>query len=147
MKKKKTNEYKWNFAPVGGTVRVKISCGEDIVRLGELDRKLWTVLSCPVDGLEFDKKTLQLIDGNGDGKIRVDEVVATAKWLTGIVKHPDLLLNRQSFLPFAEFNTENPDGAALLASAKQILSNLGLEKDSIDLEDTAPRRTAAASRA
>lgn len=137
MKKKKTNEYKWNFAPVGGTVRVKISCGEDIVRLGELDRKLWTVLSCPVDGLEFDRKTLQLIDGNGDGKIRVDEVVATAKWLTGIVKHPDLLLNRQSSLPFAEFNTENPDGAALLASAKQILSNLGLEKDSIDLEDTA----------
>ena len=137
MKKKKNNEYKWNFAPVGGTVRVKITSGEDIVHLGELDRKLWTVLSCPVDGLEFDKKTLQLIDGNGDGKIRVDEVVATAQWLTGIVKHPDLLLNRQSFLPFEEFNAENEAGAALLASAKQILKNLEIEKDSIDLADTA----------
>ena len=137
MKKKKNNDYKWTFAPVGGTVRVKISSGEDIVRLGELDRKLWTVLSCPVDGLEFDRKTLELIDGNGDGKIRVDEVIATAKWLTGIVRNPDILLNRQGFLPLSEFNTENPDGAALLASAKQILANLGLEKDSIDLEDTA----------
>jgi len=135
--KKKKNAYNWTFASVGGTVRVKIASGEDIVRLGELDRKLWTVLSCPVSGLEFDAKTLQVIDGNGDGKIRVDEVIATAKWLTGIVKNPDLLLKRQSFLPFAEFNTENPDGAALLASAKQILANLGLEKDSIDLEDTA----------
>ena len=135
--KKKKNAYNWNFASVGGTVRIKISSGEDIVRLGELDRKLWTVLSCPVEGLEFDAKTLQVIDNNGDGKIRVDEVIAAAKWLTGIVKNPDLLLKRQDFLPFSEFNTENPDGAALLASAKQILSNLGVEKDSIALEDTA----------
>ena len=45
-KNKKNNGYKWNFASVGGTVRVRISSGEDIVHLGELDPKLWTVLSC-----------------------------------------------------------------------------------------------------
>ena len=136
-KNKKNNGYKWNFASVGGTVRVRISSGEDIVHLGELDPKLWTVLSCPAHGLEFDRKTLDIIDRSGDGQIRLDEVAKTASWVTGIVRHPDILLKRQSFLPLEEFNAENEEGAALLASAKEILANLGLEKDSIDLEDTA----------
>ena len=135
--KKDKDAYKWNFASVGGSVRVKISSGQDIVNLGKLDRKLWTVLSCPVTGLEFDEKTLRLIDGNGDGKIRVDEVIATAAWLTSIINDPDLLLKGDSTLPFSAFNTENEAGAKLLASAKQILKNLGLEKEEISIEDTA----------
>jgi len=135
--KKTTNDYPWKFTSVGGTVRVKIESGEDIRHLGELDRKLWTVLSCPVTGLEFDGKTLQLLDADGDGKIRVDEVIAAAQWLTGIVKDADLILKGEDELPFSAFNEENPDGARLLASARQILANLGIEKESIALEDTA----------
>ena len=95
----KKNGYNWNFSSVGGTVRVKISSGEDIAHLGELDRKLWTVLSCPVTGLEFDPKTLAVIDANGDGKIRVDEVISTAKWITEAISDPDLLLKGESSLP------------------------------------------------
>ena len=135
--KKKNNSYPWQFASVGGSVRVKISSGEDIAHLGELDRKMWTVLSCPVKNLEFDEKTLKHIDGDGDGKIRVDEVIKTAQWLTRVEKNPDLLLKEQDSLSLADFNTEDPDGARLQASARQILGNLGLEKDSIALEDTA----------
>ena len=127
----------WNFASVGGTVRVKIDSGADIARLGELDRKMWTVLSCPAKNLEFDQKTLEILDADHDGNIRVDEVIAAAQWVTGALKNPDLLLTRGTEIPFSEFNEENPEGARLLASAKQILSNLKLEKESISLEDTA----------
>lgn len=132
-----TKPYTWTFTPVGGTVRVKITSGADIARLGELDRKMWTVLSCPTRNLEFDQKTLDLLDADHDGNIRVDEVIAAARWLTGILKDPDMLLTRGTEIPFSAFNQENPDGAKLLASARQILSNLKLEKDSIALEDTA----------
>ena len=131
------NNYNWRFRSVGGAVRVDIRSGEDIARLGELDRKMWTVLSCPVNGLEFDQKTLNLLDTDSDGKIRVDEVIAAAQWLTSIVKDRDLILEGNDFLPLAAFNQDNPDGARLYGSAKQILSNLGLEKDQISLEDTA----------
>ncbi len=127
----------WNFASVGGTVRVKIDSGADIARLGELDRKMWTVLSCPAKNLEFDQKTLEILDADHDGNIRVDEVIAAAQWVTGALKNPDLLLTRGTEIPFSEFNEENPEGARLLASTKQILSNLKLEKESISLEDTA----------
>ena len=135
--KKNAETYPWKFASVGGTVRVKIQSGEDIRHLGELDRKLWTVLSCPTQGLEFDPKTLQMIDVDADGRIRMDEVVKTAQWLTRIVKDAELLLKDSDTLPLDAINTEDPDGARLQASAKQILANLGLEKDSISLEDTA----------
>ena len=130
-------KYNWTFSSVGGAARVKINSGADIAHLGELDRKLWTVLSSPVTGLEFDEKTLALLDTDGDGKIRVDEVIAASQWLTGILKDPDMILKGDSELPFSAFNTENENGARLLASAKQILSNLKLEKDSICLDDTA----------
>ena len=46
--------YDWRFAQVGGVTRVKIETGDDIAHLPELDQKLWTVLSCPVKGLEID---------------------------------------------------------------------------------------------
>ena len=132
-----TPKYNWTFASVGGAVRVKISSGEDIAHLGELDRKMWTVLSCPVTGLEFDEKTLKIIDRDADGKIRVDEVIATAQWITRILKNPDDLLKGASELPLDGFNAEDAEGATLQKSAKQILKNLGLKKDAISLEDTA----------
>ena len=129
------SNYEWSFSTIGGKNRVNIKSGEDIRHLGELDQKLWTVLSSPVVGLEFDAKTLKMLDCDNDGRIHVNEVVKAAEWLTSILKDPDMLLKKEDTLPFSAFNTDNPDGARLLASAKQILKNLGLEKDSISVAD------------
>lgn len=130
-------QYPWSFCSLGGVTRVKISSGEDIAHLRELDRKLWTVLSCPVDGLIFDRKTLDILDSDKDGKIRVDEVVAAAEWLTSVIKDKDLILEGRDSLPIASIDTGNPTGERLARSAKQILVNLGLEKNEISLSDTA----------
>ncbi len=135
-KKKNPDAYSWQFASVGGAVRIQIRNGEDIRHLGELDRKLWTVLSCPAGGLEFDPATLRYIDADGDGNIRVDEVIATAQWLTRIIKDADSLLQGTDTIDFSHFNTEDPDGARLLSSARQILANLKVERDSISLAET-----------
>ena len=127
--------YDWQFSTIGGKNRVNIKSGEDIKHLGELDQKLWTVLSSPVTGLEFDAKTLKMLDYNNDGRIHVHEVVQAAEWITSILKDPDMLLKKEDTLPLSAINTDNPDGARLLASAQQILKNLGLEKDSISVAD------------
>lgn len=135
--KNNSSSYDWKFCTIGGVTRVMIKSGQDIAHLGELDKKLWTVLSCPVDGLEIDPVSLAAIDSDADGKIRVDEVVATAKWLTTVLKDPELLVKRNDVLPLSAINDADEQGAAILASAKQILSNLGLEKDEISVADTA----------
>lgn len=129
-------QHKWEYCSVGGVVRVKIENGDDIAHLEELDQKLWTVLSCPVDGLEFDKTTLSLLDADNDGKIRVNEVIAASKWLTSVLKNNDILLEGKCELALDQINTDSEAGKALYDSAKQILANLGLEKDSISVEDT-----------
>lgn len=129
------NGYQWKFCSLGGVTRVNIASGEDIAHLGELDQKLWTVLSCPVKGLEFDRKTLELLDTDGDGKIRVAEIVAAAEWLTSVLKDKDSILKGEDELPLSQINTDCEAGKKLYDSARQILSNLGLEKDSITLEE------------
>lgn len=132
-----TEKYAWKYCSIGGMTRVSIKSGEDIRHLGELDQKLWTVLSCPVAGLEFPEKTLKFIDSDNDGRIRVKEIVDTANWLCSVLKDPDLLLQGSDSLAISAFNQEDPQGKILHDSAKHILTNLGLEKDSISIADTA----------
>ncbi|MCQ2110617.1 MAG: hypothetical protein MJY79_03865 [Bacteroidaceae bacterium] len=129
-------KYDWKFSTIGGVTRVNIESGADIAHLDELDQKLWTVLSCPVKGLEFDEKTLQMIDTNSDGKIHVNEVVAAAKWLTSVLKDADLLVKEGDSIPLSAFNTECADGKKLKVSAQQILKNLGKDKQEISVADT-----------
>lgn len=127
--------YDWQYCSLGGAIRVKIASGEDIAHLGELDQKLWTVLSCPVDGLEFDRQTLDLIDTEHDGKIMVNEVVQASQWLTSVIKDKDLILKGDSALSLDQINTDNETGKKLYDSARQILRNLGLDKQEISVED------------
>ena len=134
---KKDQKYKWNFENIGGCSRVKISSGQDIAHLDELDVKMWTVLSCPVKGLEIEEKSLKYMDRDSDGKIRVNDVISVAKWMTGALKNPDLLLEGKDSVLLSEINEENEVGLKLAKAAKQILANLAKESDSISLADTA----------
>ena len=119
-------KYKWTFATVGNVTRVRISSGEDIRHLGELDKKMWTVLSCPVNGLEISVDSLSLMDTDGDGKLRLKEVVATADYLCAALKDPESL-----FAQSDEIALENIADEALLDEAKKLAG----DKQAIALAD------------
>ena len=133
----KDRKYKWEFESIGGSTRVRITSGEDIAHLHELDPKMWTVLSCPVKGLEISEKSLSYMDTDSDGKIRVNDVVATSQWMTGALKNADLLLAGKDSLDINDLNLDNEAGRKLYNSAKQILTNLGKEGTVISLAETA----------
>ena len=130
------NAYNWKYVSLGGVARVQIASGEDIAHLGELDQKKWAVLSCPVKDLQLDETSLSMIDLDGDNTIRVGEVVAAAEWLTSVLKDKDAILKGEDSIPLSQINTECEAGKKLYDSARQILANLGLEKDSISVADT-----------
>lgn len=130
-------KYKWEFVNIGGSFRVEISSGEDLAHLEDLDPKMWTVLSCPTTGLEISDKSLKYMDCDGDGKIRVNDVVAVSKWITSLLKDNDLLLNNSDHIDIRNINTTGEEGKKLYNSAKQILQNLGKEGTVISLADTA----------
>ena len=99
-------KYNWNFANVGGVTRVRIQSAEDIRHLGELDKKMWTVLSCPTTGLEISSDSLSLMDLDGDGKLRVKEVIATAEYLCGALKDPETLFEQKDELEVGNITEE-----------------------------------------
>lgn len=130
------NKHIWQFARVGGMNRVCLERGEDLLYLDTLDQKLWTALSCPVNGLEIDSKTLEMIDTDNDGKIRVPEVLAAVKWITSVVKDANTLIGSSTTMPLSEINTDTPLGKVLYASARQLLVNIGKpDADVINVED------------
>ena len=128
----------WRFFRAGGFDQVRLDTGADLMALDELDQKLWVALACPTTGLEFDSKTLALIDTDKDGRIRAPELIAAVKWAGRCLKNPDDLLKSSPELPLSAINDQTPEGKQLLSSARQILTNLG-KKDAavITLEDTA----------
>ncbi len=129
------NTYDWKFNLIGGITRVSIETGDDIAHLDELDQKLWTVLSCPVKGLEFDEKTLALMDSDKDGKIRVNEVIAAAQWLRNVLTDMDYLTEGKDSIKFSQIKSDTEEGKQVIESARLILSRLGYEKEGISLAD------------
>lgn len=134
-------KYNWNFDTVGGNTRVRIASGEDIRHLGELDQKMWTVLSCPTTGMEIPAETLALMDFDGDGKIRVHEMVATSQWLCAVLKDAESLIAESDVLNLANLNTENAEAAQMAEVAKSIAG----DKAEICLADVLAAKDAAAA--
>jgi hypothetical protein len=130
--------HRWNFFRAGGFDQVRLDTGADIANLDHLDRKLWVALACPTRGLEFDHKTLDLIDTDTDGRIRAPEILAAARFACTMLKNPDDLLKGNPVLPLAAISDTTPEGKTLHSSARQILINLGKpDAIAITTEDTA----------
>ena len=105
---------------------MRIDSAADLEHLHELDQKLWSVLGCPTSGLEFDTRTLQMLDSDGDGQIRSPEIIAATRWITTVLKDASLLFTPGDSVPLDAIDTSNPEGAKLASSARQIITYLGL---------------------
>ena len=128
----------WKFFRAGGFDQVKLESGADLANLDQLDQKLWVALACPTRGLEFDSCTLDLVDTDKDGRIRAPEIIAAAKWATSLLKNPNDITKCSVTLPLAAINDATPDGKQILASARQILVNLGkADATDIGIDDVA----------
>ncbi len=67
--------------------------GADIANLSQIDRKCWYVISMPTTGVRFDKRTLELMDTDGDGRIRSPEILAAIDFLKARQVNLDELFN------------------------------------------------------
>ena len=130
-------QHTWTYANIGGNTRVIIKNGKDIQHLAELDEKLWTVLACPVSGLEIPDESLALIDHDHDAKIHIQDVVATAQWLCDTLQNPDMLLQGNDTLPLDAIKDEAilavatplaEGGMVSLAAVKAAIANVSVEQ-------------------
>ena len=129
-------KHTWTYANIGGSTRAVIKSGKDIQHLAELDEKLWTVLACPVSGLEIPDESLALIDNNHDAKIHIADVIATAQWLCNTLQNPDVLLKGKDSLPLDAIKDEAilavatplaEGGVVSLAAVKAAIAGVSIE--------------------
>ena len=118
------SNYPWKFFRAGGVDQVTLRHGADITNLERLNQKLWVALACPTRGIEFDTRTLDLIDTDKDGRVRAPEILAAIRWVKDVLRNTDELLKGGDSVPLSSINDQTPTGAALLAGAKRILQNL-----------------------
>jgi hypothetical protein len=98
---------------------------------------LWVALACPTQGLVFDARTLQLIDSDGDGRIRANELIAACKWAGSLLKNADLLVQAPGELALDAINGDSDEGRLILQAARTVLQGLGKgEAGSISVADS-----------
>jgi hypothetical protein len=134
-----TPAHTWKFFRSGGLDQALLESDADLRHLHELDPKLWVALSCPVKGLELSEKTLALVDQDGDGRIRVPEILEAVRWTGERLRDLSVLLSREPGVPLTALRGDTDAGKTALASARQILANLGRDAGGdarIQIEDT-----------
>ncbi len=130
--------HEWRFFRTGGFDQVRIDRAEDLRHLDSLDQKLWAVLACPSSGLEFDARTLELLDANREGHVGATEIQEAARYVCAALREPGLIFQPGETVALADFDTSQPTGAQLLATARQALAYLGrAEAESIGVADLA----------
>jgi hypothetical protein len=117
--------HKWKFFRAGGVDQVVLAEAADLENLHTLDLKLWVALACPVQGIEFDARTLALVDTDGDGRIRPPEILGAVAWTRDVLRDLDDLFDPTDAVPLASIDTRTGTGKDVLAGAKLILKNLG----------------------
>lgn len=115
----------WRFFRSGGFDQVRIDRADDLRHLDELDQKLWAVLACPSSGLEFDARTLELLDANREGHVGASEIREAARFVCAALRDPGLIFEPGDNVPLDAFDPGTPTGAQLAATARQALAYLG----------------------
>lgn len=129
------SHHRWSFYRSGGVDQVIFKNGEDLARLSQLDQRLWMALSVPIDNIEFDRKTAELIDLDGDRHIRPPELIAAVDWLKERIQSLDIIMEEGDSLSLEEIADEE-----LLRSAKLLLNAEGDNTSSISVADLRTRK-------
>lgn len=132
--------YPWRFFRAGGFDQPRIDTPADLLAISSLDQKLWVALSCPVEGIEFDRRTLALIDSDGDGHIRAPELIAAAQWAGArLADHQALAHGR---LTLAAIRTDDEEGELIAAAAREVLTETGVDAVAVEAASAAQARFA-----
>lgn len=117
--------HSWRFFRSGGMDQVQLTTGADLMALDQLDQKLWLALACPVKGIEFDQRTLELIDEDKDGRVRARELIQAIHWAGAMFNDVEQLAVGEDHLPLTAIGEDKEENSLLLKTARAMLAALG----------------------
>jgi hypothetical protein len=123
--------HRFHFFRAGGVDQVSLRGRDDLRSLRELDQKLWVALAMPTKGVDIDPETLELLDHDHDGRIRVQDILEAITWAEGAFADIDKLLTSATHVELTAFKD-----AKILAAARRMLADLGKpDRKEIDVAD------------
>lgn len=136
----------WRFFRAGGFDQVRLDRGDDLAELGSLDRKLWVALACPVDHINFDRKTLEYMDSDKNRRIRAEELIAAINWTLSLLNDRESIVKATGAITPADINETNDDGRKIATACRRALLSLGKqEHDYLSLEEIEKSKAALSS--
>lgn len=100
--------------------QVSLRDGKDLTSLVELDQKLWVALAMPIKGVDLDVETLNLIDTDKDGRIRVHDIQREVVFIGATFKDPDDVLKSADKVDLSDLKDDK-----VVAAAQRMLKDLG----------------------
>lgn len=125
---------RFTFQRMGGIDQIVMENDYDWQNLDKLDPKLWMALSCPIAGLEFNQPTLKLLDSDGDGRIRAQEVRDAVAWVCQRLANPAKLKEGSHTLSLADLREDTPEGQTLASALKIAMKEAG-DKEELDISE------------
>ena len=115
------------FRKLGGGFQLLLESPEDLANIMDLDEARWIACSAPVDGLNCDPAFARLVDMDGNGRIRPDELKTACRWMLDLLADRSDVGTHGSSLRLDAIDTRSDDGQRLRATAERILENLDQE--------------------
>ncbi len=116
-----------HFDRFGRTYHLSIRSARELEQVLELDDSHWIAMSAPVAGLNGDRRFLDLVDTDHNGRIRTDEMRAAIRYLLDRVAGRDGIGDGSDVLALSAIDGSHPEAADLLDTAEYILSAVGAE--------------------
>jgi hypothetical protein len=100
--------------------QVSLRDGKDLLAIAGLDQKLWVALAMPTKGVDLDPDTLDLIDTDKDGRIRVHDIQREVEFIAATFKDVDDVLQSADEIDLTDLKDDK-----VVAAAKRMLKDLG----------------------
>ena len=118
-----------------------IEGSEDLAHIQALDEGRWFATSVPIASLMCDRKFLEFVDTDKNGRIRTDELKEAQAWLFRMLSDRSRLAEETDALALASIDASHKEGRALRTAARRILANLGRSgREEITLAEVRSRR-------
>jgi len=115
------------FHDYRGLVQLRLETPEDLEHIRTLEPARWSSTSVPVDQLLCDPALLDYVDGDKNGRIRVQELVAAHDWLRRRLKNARRIVDRTDTVHLDDLDTSLPEAAQLKRLARKRIKASGKE--------------------
>ncbi len=119
------------FKRYAGSLQLELKDFDDLLAAVDVPKTQWVATSAPTVALNCDKKFLQFLDHDSNGRVRVEELCEAIRWTAKMLKDRSGVKTGSDSLTLSRLSA---DGAILASAATLVLDAIGkAEETSITL--------------